>query len=258
MKLTLLPDSSAMAAESDFHRHLEWVRHAHDEVLAVLDRMPDDGFSGASRLPGWTRAHVAAHLAHNAEGFGRLATWAATGVETPMYASVGAREADIEATTRKRPADLRAAVARASNRLVEQLEVLPTAALDVEVHGLFPPAFPAALLPWQRVRECWVHVVDLDAGVGFEHLPADVAAALLDEAAARSVARGVDPPLLLVDTGSDRRWALGAGDGTANNTVVLTGDRAALVGWLTGRGPTDALECTGTLPPPPPPPPPWP
>lgn len=230
-----------MAAAPDFAQHLAWVRGAHDEVLACLDRLPDRHFAEPSLLPGWTRAHVAAHLAHNADGLGHLATWAITGVETPMYPSVEAREADIERTAKKRPADLRAEVARASTRFVEHLEDLTPAARDVEVSALFPPAFPAGLLPWQRVRECWVHLVDLDAGVGFEHLPAGVAGALLDEAAERSVARGVEPPMVLVDAASGRQWSLGVGTAA----ITLTGDRPTLIGWLTGRRSGEAVEVSG-------------
>lgn len=229
---------------------MAWVRGAHDEVLACLDRLPDQHFAEPSLLPGWSRAHVAAHLAHNADGLGNLATWAMTGIETPMYPSAETREADIARSARKRPADLRAEVARASTRFVEQLDAMSPAARRVEVSALFPPAFPAALLPWQRVRECWVHLVDLDAGVGFEHLPPDVAAALLDEAAERSVARGVEPALLLVDAGSERRWVLGA---AAADPIALTAQRSALVGWLTGRAPGAAVAVStgGDVPPPP-------
>jgi maleylpyruvate isomerase len=239
---------AAEIVDEDFHRDLAWVRAAHDEVLACLDRLPDDHFAGPSRLPGWTRAHVAAHLAHNADGLGNLAIWAATGVETPMYASVESREADIEHSAGKRPADLRALVAKSSTHLVERLDDLTAEARLVEVHGLFPPSFAAGLLPWQRLRESWVHLVDLDADVGFEHLPAPVAAALLDEAAERSHARDLAHSFVLVDAASARRWALG----TAADPVILTGALPALVGWLTGRVADAAVESSaGPVPEPP-------
>ncbi len=242
-------------ATTPFEQQLAWVRAAHDEVLACLDRLPDPAFAGPSLLPGWTRAHVAAHLAHNADGLGNLAIWAATGVETPMYPSAEARAADIEASARKRPADLRAEVARASTHFVERLEDLTPEARLVEVHALFPPPFPAGLLAWQRVRECWVHLVDIDGGVGFEHLPADVAVALLDEAAERSSHRDLPVPFVLVDAASGRRWALG--DGTA--PVTLTGALPVLVGWLTGRAAGGgALQSSGPAGPAPPEPPQWP
>ena len=214
----------------DYDRHLGWVRHADDQVLAVLDALPDPAFAGPSLLPGWSRAHVAAHLAHNAEGLARLATWAATGVETPMYASAESRAADIEATAAHRPADVREKVAAASTRLVLQLEELAPEVRLVEVRGLLPPPFPAGTLPWQRVRELWVHLVDLDAGVALADLPVHVQEALLDEAAERSVTRGVDPAIALVEDGGTS-WQLG--EGLAATT--LTGPRPALLSWLTGR-----------------------
>ncbi len=242
----------------DYDRQLGWVRHADDQVLAVLDALPDPAFAGPSLLPGWRRAHVAAHLVHNAEGLGRLTTWAATGVETPMYASAESRAADIEATAAHRPADVREKLAAASTRLDLQLEDLPPAAHSVEVWGLLPPPFPAGTLPWQRVRELWVHLVDLDAGVGLADLPVHVQAALLDEAAERSVLRGVDPAIALVDDGGTW-WQLG--EGIAATT--LTGPRPALLSWLTGRPAgaglgADALVVTGGGAPDLPPRPAWP
>lgn len=235
-----------------FDRDLAWARYAHDELLAVLDRLPDPDFAGPSLLSGWTRAHVAAHLAHNAEGLARLATWASTGVVTPMYASAESRAADIEATAAHRPADIREKVAAASTHLVLQLDDLPEAARDVEVQGLLPPAFPAGLLPWQRVREVWVHLVDLDAGEGFGAIPPDVAAALLDEAAERSILRQVRPAVAL-DDGAGTWWQLG--EGIAATTV--TGTVPALLAWLTGRGSgadlvaRDADDQPVAVPPPP-------
>ena len=248
----------------DYERHLAWVRQADDQVLAVLDRLPDPAFAEPSLLPGWSRAHVAAHLAHNAEGLARLATWAATGVETPMYPSAEARAADIESTAAHRPADVREKVAAASTRLVLQLDDLPPAARAVEVRGLLPPPFLAATIPWQRVRELWVHLVDLDAGVGLADLPADVQVALLDEAVERSLVRPVAHPVVLVEdagAGAGGRWALGPEDGA----TVLTGPRPLLLSWLTGRpaaagealGP-DALAVTGPGAPDLPPRPAWP
>ena len=72
----------ADAAGNDrYGRDLHEVRYVHDELLALVDRLPERDFAGPSLLAGWTRAHVAAHLVHNAEGLTRLATWARTGVD---------------------------------------------------------------------------------------------------------------------------------------------------------------------------------
>ena len=58
------------------------------DAILTLD---EDTFAEPSLLPGWTRKHLVAHLAANAEAVRNLATWAATGVPTPMYSSLEQR-----------------------------------------------------------------------------------------------------------------------------------------------------------------------
>jgi hypothetical protein len=60
------------------------MRDGNAHLLAVVDKLANDDLRTPSALPGWTRAHVG-HLARNAEALTRLAHWARTGVETPMY-----------------------------------------------------------------------------------------------------------------------------------------------------------------------------
>ena len=83
-----------------------------------------------------------------------------------------------------------------------------------------------------------------------------MAAAILDEAAERSILRGVEPAVALVDD-EGTWWQLG--DGLA--TVTLTGSRAALLAWLTGRATDGAgllARDPGDAPVPVPAPPLWP
>lgn len=47
----------------------------------------DTGMDAPSTLPGWTRKHLVAHIAANADALGNLVHWAATGDRTPMYSS---------------------------------------------------------------------------------------------------------------------------------------------------------------------------
>src|SRR5919204_6987059 len=63
-----------------------------EEAVAVLT---DAEARAPSRLPDWSRGHVLAHLARNADALVNLLTWARTDVPTPMYASAAARDADI-------------------------------------------------------------------------------------------------------------------------------------------------------------------
>ena len=197
--------------------------------MVALD---DAALRGPSLLPGWTRAHVLAHIARNANGLGNLVTWAQTGVETPMYASADSRAADIEATAALPPAELRAEVRRADDELLAALRALGDQGGAVEVRALLGDPFPASDLPWVRSREAWVHLVDLDGGVGFDDVPADVLTGLLDEAVSRAPGRELAEGVALVDVGTGRRWQLGP-DPAAEVEASLP----ALVGWMTGRRP---------------------
>ena len=226
------------------HEQLAWVDEAHDAIAAAAARLSDDELSQPSLLPGWTRAHVLAHIARNADGLANLLTWAGTGVETPMYASAEARTTDIEATAALAPAELRADVVRADDRLRDALHALPPEAEVVVVKALRGDPFPAGTLPFVRSREAWVHLVDLDAGVGFADVPDGLQDALLAEAVERAPGRGLSSGFVLVEEGTDRRWTLAP----AEPSVTVTASRPELLGWLTGRDEPGARPA----------PPPWP
>src|SRR5215469_10907773 len=84
------------------------LRHAIDDatgrLLQTTARLSDAQARAPSLLPGWSRGHVLTHVARNADGLGNLLTWARTGVKTPQYPSLAAREAEIEAGA-DRPVD---------------------------------------------------------------------------------------------------------------------------------------------------------
>jgi uncharacterized protein (TIGR03083 family) len=65
-------------------------------LLGKEAELDDEALSVPSALPGWSRTHLLAHLAANADALGNLVRWAATGQPTPMYASPGERAAGIE------------------------------------------------------------------------------------------------------------------------------------------------------------------
>jgi maleylpyruvate isomerase len=203
-----------------------------------------------SSLPGWTRAHVVAHVARNADALVNLLTWARarTGEEAPMYTSAGQRAADIKAGTRRPEreiaADLRAAGARFA-------AAASGAAMrwDAAVRTARGQTVPAAEVPWMRAREVWVHAVDLDAGLTFDALPAAMTTALLDDVTAAFATRQDVPPVELRSADSGRHWTLGlAGAGAP---AAVTGTMAALAAYATGRpvsAPLDAAHAGGRLP----------
>src|SRR3954447_17534264 len=64
-------------------------------LVRSVDAMDDEQWGRPSLLPGWTRAHVVAHLALNAEALSGALEGVHEGRPVPMYASQEARDRDI-------------------------------------------------------------------------------------------------------------------------------------------------------------------
>jgi maleylpyruvate isomerase len=101
---------------------------------------------------------------------------------------------------------------------------------------------PAAHVPWLRLREVAIHHVDL--GASFDELPAELAAALLDDVLTSLRTRPGWPPMQIDVT--DGAHGICVGDEPPTH---LSGTAAQLVGWLTGRTSADQLIIASGLPP---------
>jgi maleylpyruvate isomerase len=227
---------------NDTTRTLPWMRAGTEHVLAEVARLSDAELAAPSALPDWSRAHVVAHLARNAEALLRLVAWARTGVETPMYPSRDARAADIAASAAHPPQRLRAELAATAADLDAAFAALTPEQWQGQVRSALGRPLPAAQVPWMRIREVWLHAVDLGAGAAVADAPDGVVDLLLDEVTATLSAADGCPSATLVPTDRDRRWRLGD-NGSA---PVVAAPAATLVGWLTGR---TALPGTPELPP---------
>src|SRR3954451_16468682 len=76
-------------------------------LVRTVDQMADDEWSQPSLLPGWSRAHVVAHLTLNAEGLSGALEGVHEGRPVPMYRSQEARNSDIIALAKEPPSELR-------------------------------------------------------------------------------------------------------------------------------------------------------
>jgi maleylpyruvate isomerase len=218
-------------------------------LVREVDALPDDALREPSALPGWTRAHVVAHVARNAEALTRLATWARTGVETPMYPDRESRAAEIESSAKAPVETLRAELLSTARDLDAAFAALDETTWRSTVRSALGRPLPAAEVPWMRIREVWLHAVDLDGGAGLADIPAEVVDALLDDASATLSTRDGCPSALLAPTDREQRWQLGE----PGSAVAVTGPASAVMGWLIGR--TDGADLTptgGPLPTPPP------
>ncbi|MBE4734008.1 maleylpyruvate isomerase family mycothiol-dependent enzyme [Streptomyces caniscabiei] len=212
---------------------LEWLAKGTAAFEAAVRRATDASLLRPSCLPGWSRAHVVAHLARNADALLNLLNWARTGVETPMYASPGLRAAEIEEGARRPADELRADLLQADGRLAGDLAALPDECWEATVRTARGREVPVREVPWMRVREVWVHAVDLDTGTSFDDIPREVCAALVDDVAAGLRARTDMPPVELRAEDGGRTWLLGVPG--AAKPVSVTGDLPSLAAYATGR-----------------------
>ncbi|MEU3936528.1 maleylpyruvate isomerase family mycothiol-dependent enzyme [Streptomyces sp. NPDC029044] len=222
---------------------LEWVAKGTAAFEAEVHAVTDPALGEPSHLPGWGRAHVVAHLARNADALLNLLAWARTGVETPMYTSTGQRAREIDAGAGRPAGELRADLLEADARLAGELTALPDACWETTVRTARGRTVPVREVPWMRVREVWVHAVDLDTGCGFTDVPREVCAALVDDVAAGFRARTDFPPVELRAEDGSRTWLLGVPGGA--DTVVVTGDLPSLAAYATGRPVPGPLHAPG-------------
>ncbi len=160
----------------------------------AIDGLDERTFGMPTALPGWTRKHLVAHLAGNAEALLRLLHWAGTGERTPMYTSPEQRNADIEAGARRSAAALTQWFTASSAELEAALTTLPEDAWTTEVVTAQGRTVPASEVPWMRSREVLVHAVDLGTGVSFADLPEAFLETLQAEIRAKRTAAGEQIP----------------------------------------------------------------
>lgn len=211
---------------------LEWAAKGTAAFEAAAEWLTDAGFSRPSHLPGWSRAHVVAHVARNAQALVNLLTWARTGAETPMYASGDQRAREIEEGARRPAGPLRSELLAADGRLAAELTALPDECWGATVRTARGREVPASQVPWMRVREVWVHTVDLNTDATFDDVPHEVCAALVDDVATAVRTRTDCPPVELRAENGARTWLLGT---PGAEPVVVTGDLPSLAAYATGR-----------------------
>jgi maleylpyruvate isomerase len=222
-----------------------WAAAGQAEVERAAGGLDPAQLAGPSRLPGWTRGHVLSHLARNADALVNLLTWARTGTEARMYASPTERTDGIEAGAGRALPEQLADLTAAGQRFAAAAAAVPPARRTFTVRSGQGREIPASEVPWLRVREVWLHLVDLDAGDGIDAIPADVAWALAADVAGWMSAR-TEATADLKTEGRDA-IRLGPADGPAG--AVVAGSPQRIAGWLTGRSPGDGLIVTdGALP----------
>ncbi|WP_367323975.1 maleylpyruvate isomerase family mycothiol-dependent enzyme [Streptomyces sp. HUAS ZL42] len=216
------------------HAHdLASVRDATERVLTAAAKLDNASVAEPSRLPGWTRGHILAHLARNADALVNVLEG------RPMYASADARDSDIERDA-PRPLDVQLADVRESAARFQEAGAAPADwSRTVELRNGVTDS--ASRVPFRRWVEVELHHVDLGIGYELEDLPAEFTEREIDFLADRFTGHPDVPPTRLTD--GTRAWRTGR-EGTEPE-VGITGSGADLLGWLAGRRDGSGLSVTG-------------
>jgi maleylpyruvate isomerase len=219
----------------------ELLPDATRHLIRTADALGDEEYAEPSALPGWTRAHVLAHLTLNAEGLADALGGIVEDERRPMYASQEVRDGDIAELAAAGPSVIRARLLRATTELADAIAGMPEDQWDTTIDRVpGGRTFAAREVPGKRLREVEIHHADLAAGYDCRSWSLEFATLLLDAMVTRD-ASGENFQVLATDLG--RTWSFGEGGPT------VTGTCAELGGWLTGRGTGEGLTSdSGTLP----------
>jgi maleylpyruvate isomerase len=222
---------------------LAWMDDGTRRLLADLAALSDAALSAPTALPGWSRRYLLSHVAANADALRNLVYWARTGEERRMYASSEQRDADIAAGATLPAAQLRAWIESSAQTLAADLAALPGPAWAAKVITAQGLTRKASEIPWMRVREVYIHAVDLGAGTTWPDLPAEFLTELLDDVTSRRSANGGGPALVAAATDTGHTWEV-AGAGAP---LPVSAPLADLAAYLTGR-PAAGLKAAPALP----------
>ena len=220
------PDSAEIAA-------------ATARLLDTAHTLSDADVRAPSGLPGWSRGHVLAHIAGNADSLVNLLTWAATGVEHPQYGSSHEREAGIEAGAGDPIADQIARLEASHQRFVDAVDRVPPENWHHLVRWMSGDPRPATKILDARLREVAIHHLDLHAGYSASAWPVDFALRILLSVLPAFESRGM-AAVTLLPTDLDSRISVNGG-----SAIEVRGPISALATWLLGRDDGSALSVSG-------------
>jgi maleylpyruvate isomerase len=232
------PGAADPEAEAPQERVVGPVTAATERLIATAEALDDDAIRDPSLCSRWSRAHVLAHVARNADGLANLLTWANTGVETPMYASAAARNADIEAGAGKALPELVDDLRTSAAEFSAAVTAMPDDGWERQVHtgpAAAGAAVPARRILWLRLRELELHHVDLDAGYAPDDWPVPFVARALPESLKACDRRDEVPPFRVVVNGAQVGGTPGLSGDPSAPTVY--GEAPAVLAWITGRSP---------------------
>ncbi|WP_110590036.1 maleylpyruvate isomerase N-terminal domain-containing protein [Microbacterium suaedae] len=140
----------------------------------VLGDLPDARLSGPSRVSGWTRAHVVAHVGLDAREIARVIEALRTSDEDPLLASPGERREEIDFAATLPVEALRNLAAHAAVHLNVEWRDLPEERWNRPIRVAKGAVVTARETVRRRAREVWGRALDLDGGAREADVPPEI------------------------------------------------------------------------------------
>ncbi|WP_326663486.1 maleylpyruvate isomerase family mycothiol-dependent enzyme [Streptomyces sp. NBC_00385] len=219
---------------TDHVHDLAALREATDRLLSATGKLDDAALAEPSRLPGWSRGHVVAHLSRNADALVNVLQG------RPMYADSETRDGDIERDAPRPQVEQLADLTASADRFAAAAAVPADWSRTVTLRNGVTDS--ASQIPFRRRGEVELHHVDLGIGYELEDLPDEFTAREIGFLTGRFTGHPAVVPTDVAD-GTGRRWTTGGG--AEGGRVVVRGTASELLGWLSGRRDGSALTVEG-------------
>ncbi|MFF3124112.1 maleylpyruvate isomerase family mycothiol-dependent enzyme [Streptomyces sp. NPDC057908] len=217
------------------HAHdLDAVREATDRLLSATRKLDDSALAEPSRLPGWSRGHVVAHLSRNADALVNVLQG------RPMYADSETRDRDIERDATRPKAEQLADLVESAARFVAAASAPADWSRTVTMRNGVTDS--ASRIPFRRRIEVELHHVDLGIGYELEDLPDEFVTREIDFLAERFDGH---PDVMSTNAADDKGRTWTTGGGAEGGPVTVRGTAPELLGWLCGRRDGSALTVEG-------------
>lgn len=209
-------------------------RDADQALLRDTIGILESDWHAPSLLPGWTRAHVATHLARGADRLRQITEASLSGKQVQEF-SLTDRLEELERGAERNGLELQIDLDTSTSALASTWSGVTDWHRPVRYLGR---ARPLAILPLIRLHEVSVHHLDLQCGFSADQVAPQAARALLGWVAER--VRDVDLPAIAIEAESGLTATVGHGEVTA----VARATDAHLWAWLSGRTPLTAPDGT--------------
>jgi len=201
---------------------------AADAFASKISPLTDDDVRAATELPGWTRGHLLAHVAHVSNAVARQVEYALRGELIEFYdGGQGGRTQAIEMAAGKSAEEHRAAISAGFTRALTVLDGLSEEQWQLPISYRNGVVMDGALAYW---RELVIHLADLQIGRGPETWSKEFCLYLIDFLSVR-VPAGIRLKLLPLALPP---MTVGEGE----NAVSVSGMLTDITAWLAGRTPT--------------------